>query len=465
MKKKRKILLLIILLLGITVGYAVLTTTLRINGLSHVAKATWNIHWDNVTNEAGVEATVPAHIKENTKQRVVEYEVFLPTPGDYYEFTVDAINEGTLDGKITSIVSTVNGDDISELPEYIKYSVTYLDGTEVKIGDLLKKQKNNNPTRKTYKIRVEYDRDKITPAILNAMDDEGETYVFTYEVQYTQLPRVSENTVSAESFETDSWATIAQAGNQAATQEEVTDNECGSAYHVGDTRIVEMDIDGDGTDEEYTVRIANCSTPPECNTNGYSQTACGFVVEFVDILTTHRMSAYNDNTPTANGEGNKGGWEHSDMRAFLNGGTYQYENINYDNTSIYSKLPSDIQDNIAETFVASPYGSLDTGIINTTDKLYLLTTKEIWGKTSTSNVVSADNGESVTRQLDYYVSQGTNTSNYSAASKYMNGSATDWWTRTARSDGYYGYYRVSWGDWYSSNSNSILGVSPAFKLY
>ena len=464
MKKKRKILLLIILLLAVTVGYAVLTTTLRINGLSHVAKATWNIHWDNVTNEAGVEATVPAHIKENTKQRVVEYEVFLPTPGDYYEFTVDAINEGTLDGKITSIVSTVNGDDISELPEYIKYSVTYADGTEVKVGDLLKKQRNNNPTRKTYKIRVEYDRDKITPAILNAMDDEGETYVFTYEVQYTQLPRVSENTVAAVSFESDSWSTIAQAGNQAAAQDEVIDNECG-AYHVGDTRTVEMDIDGDGTEEEYTVRIANCSTPSVCSTQGFSQTACGFVVEFVDILTTHRMSAYSYDSSGV-GNGNKGGWEYSDMRAFLNGGTYQLENINYDSTSIYSKLPSDIQDSIAtETFVASSYGNQDTGMINTTDKLYLLTAKEIWGKEGASNKVAYDNGEDVTRQLDYYKSQGTTTNNYSAASKLMNGSETNWWTRTALSDSNCSYYRVSWGDWYTSDSNSELGVSPAFKLY
>ena len=35
----------------------------------------------------------------------------------------------------------------------------------------------------------------------------------------------------------------------------------------------------------HTLRISNMSTPQECNDEAFSQTACGFVVEFVDIIT------------------------------------------------------------------------------------------------------------------------------------------------------------------------------------
>ena len=55
------------------------------------------------------------------------------------------------------------------------------------------------------------------------------------------------------------------------------------------------------------------STPDECKTKGFSQTACGFVVEFADVITKHGM---ND-TAT-----NKGGWPASSMREYLKNDIY-----------------------------------------------------------------------------------------------------------------------------------------------
>ena len=152
-KKGSKVLVLVILLLAVSLGYAFLSTTLKINGFSHITKGIWDIHWDNVANESGVTPTVAAYIKDNTKKQVVEYEVFLAKPGDYYEFTVDAVNEGTYDGIITKIESKVNGNALSTLPNYVKYSVVYAnDGTEPALNDTLDVEE-----RRTYKIRVEYD--------------------------------------------------------------------------------------------------------------------------------------------------------------------------------------------------------------------------------------------------------------------------------------------------------------------
>lgn len=82
------------------------------------------------------------------------------------------------------------------------------------------------------------------------------------------------------SFENDSWETIANAvrtGNS-------------SVYKVGDTK--EVELDGYGT---FTVRIANISTPTACKSTGFSQTACGFVVEFEELVTNYKMNSSNSN--------------------------------------------------------------------------------------------------------------------------------------------------------------------------
>lgn len=55
---------------------------------------------------------------------------------------------------------------------------------------------------------------------------------------------------------------------------------------VGEEKEVVL---SDGT--SYTVRIANNSTPDECRNDNFSQSACGFVVEFVDIVEERAMNA------------------------------------------------------------------------------------------------------------------------------------------------------------------------------
>ena len=232
----------------------------------------------------------------------------------------------------------------------------------------------------------------------------------------------------AVSFATDSWSTIAanvKAGNM-------------SVYNVGDTK--EVEITGYGT---FTVRIANKSTPSECNTSGFSGTACGFVVEFVDVITTHSMNSTNTNV---------GGWPASAMRSFVN-------------DTIYNALPEDLRNVIADTYVVSSHGSSDSTNFTSTDKLYLLSTKEVWGKSGTSNTVDYDTAEAETRQLDYYKSIGVTTSNYSGAKKNYQGTASYWWLRSAFSYDSSDFYIVlTSGDWRSSYANDTSGVAPAFRL-
>ena len=157
-KKHRKIMLLVILLLGVTVGFALLSTTLFINGTANIKSNTWNIHWDdtsvNVTT-GSVAAEEPEVSTTTSTKDTVSFDVEFEIPGDFYEFEIDAINEGSVDGALELgqnwITYKANGTETT-LPSYMDFKVTYDDGTTVpSTGDVLAHGQSQ-----TYKIRVEF---------------------------------------------------------------------------------------------------------------------------------------------------------------------------------------------------------------------------------------------------------------------------------------------------------------------
>ena len=235
---------------------------------------------------------------------------------------------------------------------------------------------------------------------------------------------------SSVTFAEDSWETIVarvQAGEI-------------STYNVGDTKEVNLGTSY-GT---HTLRIANTSTPSECSTTGFSQTACGFVLEFADIITTHNM---NDKST------NVGGWPATSMRTFVN-------------NDIYNAIPSEIKNAIIDTTVVSGHGDT-SGETNftSTDKLYLLAPGEVWTDWKTSDMASYDSATDLTRTLDYYTSIGVTTSKYSGAKKKNGTSAAWWWLRAARSSYTNQFFYVrDLGYWYIDTASNTYGVSPAFRL-
>ena len=229
-------------------------------------------------------------------------------------------------------------------------------------------------------------------------------------------------------FEKDSWTAIVA---------NVKANKI-SQYNVGDTKEVDM-----GTYGTHTLRIANTSTPSECSTEGFSQTACGFVLEFADIIAEHKMNDTNTNV---------GGWPASSMYTFVN-------------NDIYNAIPSEIKNAIIDTTVVSGHGST-SGETNftSTDKLYLLSTAEVWAQGS-SNTVSTDTARDVTRQLDYYKNLSVTTSNKSGAIKKNGTSASYWWLRAATSSSTYNFLSVyNNGGWANDPASISRGVAPAFRL-
>jgi len=303
------------------------------------------------------------------------------------------------------------------------YSVTYTDiegdgyPTEILGGDTLTVDFGDN-----------------APNNIKVKMNNVETTNYTYENGVLALPNVSgdvEIFKPQPSFAEDDWSTIVanvRAGNL-------------SAYKVGDTK--EIALTGFTNEEAesnglYTIRIANTSTPSECSTSGFSQTACGFVIEFEDIITTHNMNSTKTNV---------GGYPASSMYTYI-------EN------DIYSALPDDLKDVIIPTCVVSGHGST-SGEANftTTDKIYLLSGKEIYGSDS------YDTSAALTRQLEYYSNLGVTTSNYSGAKKELNGTASLWWLRSARSTSTSFFRNVSTdGSLNNNNAASAHGVAVAFRI-
>ena len=225
------------------------------------------------------------------------------------------------------------------------------------------------------------------------------------------------------SFATDPWDVISKA---------VKENNY--PYQVGDTKNVDM-----GELGTHTVRVANTSA---CTNGETSESACGFVVEFADIITPHNMNSTSTNV---------GGWPASEMRTYVS-------------RDIYNALPSKLQKVIGLTTVVSGHGKT-SGETNFTssDNLYLLSGKEVYGGEPFS--FSSDTADTTTKQLDYYKNNGVTTSNNQAALKQYNGSGYPWWLRGAF-DTYDSRFIAVYnnGSWYQENANYTFGVSPAFRI-
>ena len=233
-------------------------------------------------------------------------------------------------------------------------------------------------------------------------------------------------------FATDTWEEIAnnvKSGNA-------------SKYRVGSEK--EVEIEG----KSYTVRVANNTTPAECSGTDFSKTACGFVVEFADIVELRQMNSTNTNV---------GGWEASEMRT-------------YANCDFFNKLPSDLQNLIIDTKVISGHGSADTSNFTSTDKIYLLSVHEIYEDGTESNLSENDMAWNNTRQLDYYKARNVTADGHlSNTIKWykddIDEMADFWWLRAANSNGNFDFLFVaSYGNWNNSSAGRDFGFAPAFRI-
>ena len=408
MKKKSMLIVAIILM---SIGFAAISTTLVING--------------------------NAKVSENTDDFSVIFTAASLDGKDVYSTVVDdtkkIINFTTSELKTLNQTSVLNYEVTNNSSNYdAEVNVTCVpkEGIQAKYTSI-KNKLENDATKVSAKSSV----NGTLTITLDKTSTESiiEEYTCSLEFTATERDEVGEGPTQ---FEKDSWSTIAanvKAGN--------TDK-----YNIGDTKEVDL-----GSLGIHTVRVSNKS---KCTNGETSETACGFVVEFADIITKHAMNS----TPFTTD-----GWDASDAR-------------NYVNTTIFQNLPTDLQNIVADTKVIS--GSYNDSGANTTtsiDKLYLLSTKEIYGAVArdiNDNHLVYDMVDIETKQLDYYKQEGVTMQNSTKALKQYNGSDSFWWLRSVAN---YAPSKMFLFVYDSNSDNSgfpaavepdsnSIGISPAFRI-
>jgi hypothetical protein len=155
MKQDRKlqtflIVALMLVVVAMSIGFAAFSQNLTINGTATVKSAKWDVRFDTATYaEAAGSVAATTHSITDTS---ATYTVTLNNFGDYYEFTVDAKNYGTIDAHLSSItMSTLT----TEQAKYLTYTITY-GGTDYTASASGLNVALNATASSTVKVRVEY---------------------------------------------------------------------------------------------------------------------------------------------------------------------------------------------------------------------------------------------------------------------------------------------------------------------
>lgn len=184
-KKRLSVMAIVALILSIGIGYAALQTTLTINGHTRISGNNWDIHFENVNvSDGSVEGTYKLLDGDGVEASggtgvSLEFAADLAKPGDFYEFTVDVANKGTLDAAIYQVeatdFTTLRDSSNKLVSDYLDYQVYYVEeqdtgynGTFPAITNTLFNKDKSYNTRKI-KVRVKYKDGKLD----DGSDDEN----------------------------------------------------------------------------------------------------------------------------------------------------------------------------------------------------------------------------------------------------------------------------------------------------
>ena len=149
---------LVVVVATVSIAFAAMSRTLNINGIGKMDTASWSVYFDNLS-----EATTVREAQEigkpsisDDKGTVQDINVKLSNPKDEISYTVDIVNDGTIDAEITMIKDIELTDAQKKVFEF---KVTYTDTGEVlQNGDILPKDTTKNIT-----INIKF-KDDITEA-------------------------------------------------------------------------------------------------------------------------------------------------------------------------------------------------------------------------------------------------------------------------------------------------------------
>ena len=129
-KKVFIFLFLFLFLLGIGIGFAYVNTALEITGIARVKDAKWDIQLNNYTLTDG---SVTPNADPTITDTTISFAAKVNEPGEFYGFSIDVENNGTINAAIANFSVTPDFSTIN----YLDASFTYDNGIPVQNGDLL----------------------------------------------------------------------------------------------------------------------------------------------------------------------------------------------------------------------------------------------------------------------------------------------------------------------------------------
>lgn len=172
---------LLVAVVGLSVAYAALSTTLEISGNATINSASWDVKFvkveqpaENVVGSASfVEPTV-------TSTSITDYDIKLSIPGDSVTYDFKIVNQGSIDAKLGTVnigsISCVDATTETATEEAIAvcnnltYSVTYADGSEIKVGDDLAKSGGTRDAKITLTFNQTADTVPANAIKVNGLD-------------------------------------------------------------------------------------------------------------------------------------------------------------------------------------------------------------------------------------------------------------------------------------------------------
>jgi len=159
------IITLVVAICSISVAFAAMSTTLRINGTAEVQTAEWSIKFDTLSSVVvtGDAAQITAPTLSDTN--IGTFKAKLTKPGDSVSYTFNVTNSGSMAAKIGTLtkdsftcsgLSTIPADatsDANSVCNNLKYTLTYTSGgSPVATNDTLTIGQSRNLT-----LKLEYD--------------------------------------------------------------------------------------------------------------------------------------------------------------------------------------------------------------------------------------------------------------------------------------------------------------------
>lgn len=443
---------LIVVVTALSIGFSAVSTTLKINGTAKVTGMSWKIEFQNLSEATltGSAEKVSDPVISEDKTELKSYNVNFLEPGDSISYSFQIANNGTINAKLSEIIKdnvSCEGygsdeqaaKDATNVCANLEYSLKYKNEEEhfddsgssktfsndIEVNDIL-----NPGDVKDMILTLKY-KSPVDGATIEEPKDDVSISGLGIKLTYSQVKTPTgessnpDTPVISTSFAEDSWDTIYK-----AVKAGETDN-----YYIGATKQVQLATLG-----TQTVKLVNKATPDECKNANFSQTACGFVVEFVDIVANKPMNL----TDTV-----VGGWAATNVRTYLN-------------NEFFNELPEDLKNVIGTT------KTLSNKNITSKDKVYIKSYIE------TASTVDFDGDAQsivddygVTRQLDYYKAVMANNSGSLSAevTKSFNGvENASYWLRTIfTQESSSIFYPLGNGN-DLTGMNSEAGVIPMFRI-